>query len=235
MYLSHVVIDRGESGQLLKAYDLPSSTSDEYLVHLALAKSLARFMPDVFAITKRTMPRLKVEFYSDRSHRQLGKIARKLAHPLTEHVARWDEASGRKLKDPLDKQKIPFEVSLPMEAGRHKRDPYQNIGQTCDGDVGKPFVNEQSARLLWLNRELDKEGVKLLSATQVDRQNVIFCRRNNSGGRRLRTFNVVVSSFAGLLELREGNIEDFQHLLLGGMGNHTTFGWGMIRLHGGAL
>jgi len=221
-------------GRMLK---LPPNTDNAYLVHCALGELFGRNAPPIFDVASSQDRHVRVLAYSNTDLEALQEIAKGFASPTTYSIPTWDECASKPMPTKFVKgMRFSFEVNVcpVVRLSRDKRGAKKGaevdafLSRVWDLEDGEPLERAQ-VYAEWLGSQLStRGGAELLEVKMESFQLERMQRRTQGTERKARTIKRPVALMKGVIEVSD--TESFHSLLLGGIGRHKAFGFGMLKI-----
>jgi CRISPR system Cascade subunit CasE len=241
LYMLQLWLDARRLSELARALHLPLHSADDgYLAHCALGEMFGDRAPGPFCIEGHRGRHLRLLAYGADPHGALEEVARSAASPLAYQIGDWERAASKPMPEAfaegavLDFHLRACPVVRKSSAGKHHEagaevDAFLSAVWEVD-DPSVPVEREDVYRG-WLEQRLgEKRGAHLLPETvRLERFSLErMLRRTGGDARRTKVIKRPAATFSGRLHVTDG--AQFHVLLRRGIGRHTGFGFGMLKV-----
>jgi len=211
--------------------------SKGYVMHSVLTELFGEEAPPVFESRGHS-----VLAYSEHSLQELRSVAELKAPPRLYRQCVWGDCASKPMPSVPAGVDVGFEVTCVPTV----RKASDGVGENFDGERREWYEGQELDAFLseawkqgegadvgreevyrdWLSGRLDRGGADLDEMSLSDFRVQKMTRRNHGSG--FRTITRPVATLAGRLTVTGGDA--FGDLLLSGVGRHTAFGCGMLKL-----
>lgn len=250
LYMVEIWLDTRRLIDLGRMLHLPlARTGTNYLVHCGLQELFQDQSPSPFSIehdvrriqkyAKNGQGRfIRVLGYTQVDAQSLQNVAKGFASPLVYQIADWERVTSKPMPDEFPAgMQLGFELRACPVIQKASDGPKWNKGQEVDAfldrvwEVDDPDVNIEREDVYrdWLKKQLSIRGGAQIIEAGLQRFSLErMTRRTHGENRKVNIIKRPDITLAGKLEVTES--EAFQALLHRGIGQHKSFGYGMLKL-----
>lgn len=237
--LVRFALDQHRLINFVRERGLPTLCDKGYLVHCVIQELWGKAAPKPFSIQTNGRPQryLPVLGYCSKGAVELREDASRFSDPLPHSCVDWGTLASKEIPDMPPGTRLGYEVRVvPTERSAIKDDEGKRIRavetevyrkrewEAAPGDT----LDREELYKEWLKTRMEREGsVTMVSAALRGFRSEKVLRRNHRKNRRSWT-NVPEATLKGILEVQD--TASFAALLARGVGQHRTFGFGMLCL-----
>jgi CRISPR system Cascade subunit CasE len=192
-----------------------------YRTHLLLRALFGSQAPRPFVARPYTRDSVLVEGYSEVGVLELQQTAEATADPFEFAAVVWDRAADKPVSSWESGQSVGFTTLLcpTVQVERREIDAFLRRRDRS--------LDRENVYCSWLTRRLgDAASLALGTMSHFSVRKLV--RRSQGDKRKARTFSFGVAMLNGVLNVSDGAA--FDALLRKGVGRHTAFGFGMLKL-----
>ncbi|MBS3762088.1 MAG: type I-E CRISPR-associated protein Cas6/Cse3/CasE [Planctomycetes bacterium] len=239
LYMVQMWLEMKRLVELARALHLPlNRTDDNYITHCALKELFGDIAPAPFSVEKGDARHLRVLGYCSVPLTELQIRAREYASPLGYEICNWDRLASKPMPDRFTAgTRLQFKLRACPVVRKSSEGKYHSAGTEVDAflsrvwEVDDPEVDIDRAEVYndWLQDQFARRGGAKLLSSRLKRFSIErMVRRAHEKDRTSTVIKRPDSTLEGQLEVTEP--EAFQSLLKKGIGRHTSFGFGMLKV-----
>lgn len=240
-----------ELGHMLGLFSQRRRVSTNYLVHCALGELFQDQAPRPFSVedTLRHLARhddqngqlLRVLGYASVDDETLHELAKAFASPAVYTTCRWDRLAAKPMPGIFPEGlRVRFEARVcpvvrKASAGETSTGKRWKKGQELDAFLSEAWerpdekLSREAVYCDWFRRHLARRGGAEVEAVGLERFAIErMTRRTHGQDRRVQTIKRPDVTLTGRLQITDGPA--FEALLKRGIGRHTSFGFGMLKI-----
>ena len=234
-----------ELGRMLDLFRARRPVSLSYLVHCALGELFQAQAPRPFAVEgeNRRGPWVRVLGYADVPWETLQELARGFASPAVYAICGWDRGASKPMPTEIPRgMRLAFSVRVcpvvrKASAGQSPRGRRWQKGQELDVFLDAAWsqpeavLDREAVYAEWLRRQLarpEKGGARVETVRMTRFSIERMTRRTNGSSRSVTVIQRPDVTLEGVLTVTDSAA--FMRMLRRGVGRHTSFGYGMLKL-----
>jgi len=223
-------------------------TDNNYLAHCALSELFQAQAPGPFCVedVHRTMDEyddqggryLRILGYSDVDGDVLQRVAQGFASPAVYEICDWSRLASKPMPETFPEgMRLGFELRVCPVVRKASDGPKWNRGQEVDAflscvwelDDPEIDVDREAVYRDWLQTHFERRGGAKPLTIGMDRFSIErMTRRTHGNDRKTRMIQRPDVTLGGTLQVIDGRA--FTDVLRSGIGRHTSFGYGMLKV-----
>jgi CRISPR system Cascade subunit CasE len=209
-----------------------------YITHCAMAELFGNKAPGPFSVEENNGKYLRVLAYSSSAAEDLQQRAQLKASPAVYEICDWDRLSAKPMPSALSGgTSLAFETRVCPVVRKSSDGKYHSAGTEVDAFLSRVWeVNDESVPIdreevyqNWFARQLEQRGGARPLEVNLKRFSIErMLRRVQSKDRTAKTIKRPDVTLTGRLQVTDSDA--FNELLKTGIGRHTSFGFGMLKV-----
>ncbi|MFW6189812.1 MAG: type I-E CRISPR-associated protein Cas6/Cse3/CasE [Planctomycetota bacterium] len=241
LHMLDLRLDSRRLTELARALHLPLNQADDgYLCHCALGELFGDDAPGPFSIEGRNGRALRVLAYADRPADRLQQVARSFAGPMAYRICDWPKLASKPMPDGFEPGTLlGFNLRACPVVRKASAGKYHSAGAEVDAFLSRVWevddpevpVDREEVYRCWLVKQFQRRGgaEPRADSIRLDRFSLErMLRRSGGDDRKSTVIKRPAATLTGRVEVSEPAA--FNELLRRGIGRHTGFGFGMLKL-----